>query len=53
MTEIAKEVLNQSVQRALGPRVGAQVVEPLFAAPFPAALLVYNAASLVALLALA
>lgn len=33
-----KEVLNQSVQRALRPRVRKQVVEPLFAAPFPAAL---------------
>ncbi len=33
-----KVVLNRAVQRALGPRVRKQVVEPLFAAPFPAAL---------------
>ena len=33
-----KVVLNQAVRRALGPRVEDQVVEPLFAAPFPAAL---------------
>ena len=30
-----KAVLNQAVRRALGPRGGRQVVEPLFSVPFP------------------
>lgn len=33
-----KAVLNQAVRRALGPRGVAQVLEPLFTAPFPTAL---------------
>ena len=30
-----KAVLNQAVRRALGPRGGKLVVEPLFSVPFP------------------
>jgi hypothetical protein len=33
-----KEVLNQSVRRSLGRRVGSMKLQPLFSAPFPAAL---------------